>query len=68
MAVTVASTRFGYVPDSGMFRTRSGGKPVAPKHMLVGLVTLLLTGGTLFASEVPEGLKAGPATVAPHWT
>jgi len=41
---------------------------VAPKHMLAGLVTLLLTGGTVLAQDVPEGLKVGPATVAPHWT
>ncbi len=41
---------------------------MAPKHMLVGLVTLLLAGGAAFAQDTPEGLKTGPATVAPHWT
>ncbi|HXY42495.1 MAG TPA: LysM peptidoglycan-binding domain-containing protein, partial [Vicinamibacteria bacterium] len=41
---------------------------MAPKHMLVGLVALLLMGGTLFAQDAPVGLKTGPATVAPHWT
>jgi hypothetical protein len=51
---------------------------VRPKLILGGLVTLVLSGGLVFAqapgfqpaepAEAPAGLQTGPATIAPHWT
>ncbi len=39
-----------------------------PKHILVGLVTIVLAGALVWAQDAPAALQTGPATVAPHWT
>ena len=44
------------------------GKAVKPKHILVGLVAVVATGGLALAQDAPVDLQVGPAAVAPHWT